>query len=321
MSMHDTKSRGLRAHGHLARSCLAAGSFRLPAADGQSAQLSPARGLDLLCRRPGVAADQSKEPSPAATWSSTGIFIPGRIPGANAKAEASRTETPKPTGQNVGANKADFDRGRFVDTFPEPVTRDTIEHGYHRYMIYCVVCHDPKGTGRGKIVERSIHPPSFHIARLRTAAGRPHLRGGDGGLRSDALVRVADFRARPLGHRRLHSGVTVEPAFSRKPAHARHAKPIGRRTLGKGGAVTSVASDRLHDFRWGRWSLLAGCIALGICVIGAALLGRSGPVFPGVSRRVHVRVGARARRPGHPDDLPPDGGRRGLPDSPRARSG
>ncbi len=94
----------------------------------------------------------------------------GRIPGANAKAEASRTEAPKPTGQNVGANKADFDRGRFVDTFPEPVTSDTIKHGYHRYMIYCVVCHDPKGTGRGKIVERGyIHPPSYHIARLRTA--------------------------------------------------------------------------------------------------------------------------------------------------------
>jgi mono/diheme cytochrome c family protein len=97
-------------------------------------------------------------------------FSTGRIPGANAKAEEARTETPKPAGQNVGANKADFDRGRFVDTFPEPVTRKTIEQGYNRFMIYCVVCHDPKGTGRGKIVERGyIHPPSFHIPRLRTA--------------------------------------------------------------------------------------------------------------------------------------------------------
>jgi mono/diheme cytochrome c family protein len=94
----------------------------------------------------------------------------GRIPGSESKAEAARTETPKPAGQNVGANKADFDRGRFVDAFPEPVTREMLEHGYNRYMIYCVVCHDPMGTGRGKIVERGyIKPPSYHIPRLRTA--------------------------------------------------------------------------------------------------------------------------------------------------------
>jgi mono/diheme cytochrome c family protein len=94
----------------------------------------------------------------------------GRIPGSYTKAEGASTEKPKPLGQNVGANKADFDRGLFVDTFPEPVTHETIEHGYHRFMIYCVVCHDPMGTGRGKIVERGyIKPPSYHIPRLRTA--------------------------------------------------------------------------------------------------------------------------------------------------------
>jgi mono/diheme cytochrome c family protein len=97
-------------------------------------------------------------------------FYTGRIPGSNQKAEAARTDKPLPVGQNVGANKADFDRGRFVDTFPEPVTRDTLKHGYDRYMIYCVVCHDPLGTGRGKIVERGyVRPPSYHIPRLRTA--------------------------------------------------------------------------------------------------------------------------------------------------------
>ena len=36
-------------------------------------------------------------------------------------------------------------------------------------MIYCVVCHDPLGTGKGKIVERGYTaPPSLHIERLRT---------------------------------------------------------------------------------------------------------------------------------------------------------
>lgn len=56
----------------------------------------------------------------------------------------------------------------YVDTFPFPVTRQVIEHGRDRFMIFCVVCHDPLGTGRGKIVERGYtEPPSFHIDRLR----------------------------------------------------------------------------------------------------------------------------------------------------------
>jgi mono/diheme cytochrome c family protein len=55
-----------------------------------------------------------------------------------------------------------------VDTFPFPITREVLQHGYDRYMIYCVVCHDPLGTGRGKIVERGYTPPpSYHIDRLR----------------------------------------------------------------------------------------------------------------------------------------------------------
>lgn len=57
----------------------------------------------------------------------------------------------------------------YVDTFPFPITKDVLEHGYNRYMIFCVVCHDPLGTGRGKIVERGYTaPPSYHIERLRT---------------------------------------------------------------------------------------------------------------------------------------------------------
>lgn len=58
----------------------------------------------------------------------------------------------------------------FVDTFPFPVTRQVVEHGRDRFMIFCVVCHDALGTGRGKIVERGYtDPPSFHIERLRRA--------------------------------------------------------------------------------------------------------------------------------------------------------
>jgi hypothetical protein len=58
----------------------------------------------------------------------------------------------------------------FVDTFPFPITQRVLEHGRHRYMIFCVVCHDPLGTGHGKIVERGYtQPPSYHIERLRQA--------------------------------------------------------------------------------------------------------------------------------------------------------
>jgi mono/diheme cytochrome c family protein len=57
-----------------------------------------------------------------------------------------------------------------ADTFPFPITLDVLKHGHDRYMIYCVVCHDPLGTGHGKIVERGYtRPPSYHIDRLRAA--------------------------------------------------------------------------------------------------------------------------------------------------------
>ena len=58
----------------------------------------------------------------------------------------------------------------FVDKFPFPVTEKIVQHGRGRYMVYCVVCHEPLGTGHGKIVERGYtQPPSYHIERLRKA--------------------------------------------------------------------------------------------------------------------------------------------------------
>jgi hypothetical protein len=60
------------------------------------------------------------------------------------------------------------ENSNYVDTFPFPITRAVLEHGRDRYMIFCVVCHDPLGTGHGKIVERGYTPPpSYHIDRLR----------------------------------------------------------------------------------------------------------------------------------------------------------
>jgi hypothetical protein len=58
----------------------------------------------------------------------------------------------------------------FVKEFPIPIRESVLQYGRERYMIYCVVCHDALGTGRGAIVERGYTPPpSFHIDRLRAA--------------------------------------------------------------------------------------------------------------------------------------------------------
>jgi hypothetical protein len=96
-------------------------------------------------------------------------FYTGRKPGANRQAEMARTEFPLPLGKSVGGKSPNLDESQFVDTFPFPITLQVLAHGRDRYMIYCVVCHDPMGTGRGKIVERGYTPPpSYHIPRLRS---------------------------------------------------------------------------------------------------------------------------------------------------------
>jgi hypothetical protein len=71
----------------------------------------------------------------------------------------------------LGALALEAERqANLVTEFPFPVTEKVIRHGHDRFMIYCVVCHDPLGTGRGMIVQRGYTPPpSFHIDRLRQA--------------------------------------------------------------------------------------------------------------------------------------------------------
>ncbi|HVS37109.1 MAG TPA: cytochrome c, partial [Gemmataceae bacterium] len=51
------------------------------------------------------------------------------------------------------------------------VNDDLLKRGQERFNIYCSVCHDRVGTGNGRIVQRGyLHPPSYHIPRLREAA-------------------------------------------------------------------------------------------------------------------------------------------------------
>jgi mono/diheme cytochrome c family protein len=61
--------------------------------------------------------------------------------------------------------------GKFLNTFPFPVTKDVIERGQERFNVYCAPCHDRLGTGLGMIVRRGYRrPPSYHIDRLRGVA-------------------------------------------------------------------------------------------------------------------------------------------------------
>lgn len=78
-----------------------------------------------------------------------------------------REPAPPPDGGK--APQVDENRD-FAESFPLAVDEQFIRHGRDRYSIYCVVCHDPLGTGHGKIVERGYtRPPSYHIPRLRAA--------------------------------------------------------------------------------------------------------------------------------------------------------
>jgi mono/diheme cytochrome c family protein len=57
-----------------------------------------------------------------------------------------------------------------VDTFPFPITEETVKRGRERYDIFCSVCHGLTGFGDGMIVRRGFRrAASFHDDRLRQA--------------------------------------------------------------------------------------------------------------------------------------------------------
>jgi len=61
--------------------------------------------------------------------------------------------------------------GAYLHAVPMPVTRELLVRGRERYDIYCSVCHDRVGLGRGLVVQRGFRtPPSLHEPRLREQA-------------------------------------------------------------------------------------------------------------------------------------------------------
>jgi mono/diheme cytochrome c family protein len=57
-----------------------------------------------------------------------------------------------------------------IETFPFPITKETVEYGRERYEIFCSVCHGLTGNGDGMVVRRGFRrAASFHDDRLRQA--------------------------------------------------------------------------------------------------------------------------------------------------------
>ncbi len=68
--------------------------------------------------------------------------------------------------QNAAANTYPDD----IDTFPFPITEQTVARGRERYDIFCSVCHGLTGNGDGMIVRRGFRrAASFNDDRLREA--------------------------------------------------------------------------------------------------------------------------------------------------------
>ncbi len=60
--------------------------------------------------------------------------------------------------------------GRFTKNFPIKLTMEILEKGREEYRVFCSVCHDPKGEGRGIVIEKGFREPkSFNEDHLRSA--------------------------------------------------------------------------------------------------------------------------------------------------------
>jgi cytochrome c5 len=82
-----------------------------------------------------------------------------KAPGASA--------TPAPQ-QTSGTQPSDFPDD--IDTFPFPITKETVLRGRERYNIFCSACHGMTGNGDGMIVRRGFRrAASFNDDRLRKA--------------------------------------------------------------------------------------------------------------------------------------------------------
>jgi mono/diheme cytochrome c family protein len=80
--------------------------------------------------------------------------------------EKSAQSTPAPSPASGNQNPYADD----TDTFPFPITDETVKRGRERYNIFCSTCHGLTGNGDGMIVRRGYRKAAnFHEDRLRQA--------------------------------------------------------------------------------------------------------------------------------------------------------
>lgn len=86
--------------------------------------------------------------------------------GKKEKAGQSAPSIPGPSSAGSAANAYADD----IDTFPFPITEETVQRGRERFDIFCSVCHGLTGHGDGMIVRRGYRQAAnFHEDRLRQA--------------------------------------------------------------------------------------------------------------------------------------------------------
>ena len=80
----------------------------------------------------------------------------------------SRRHTPRRRRRHLGAF---VEKATLRQKFPIPVSEAVLTHGYNRYMIYCVVCHDPLAPG--KEGSSSVATPRLHRSTSIASANAP----------------------------------------------------------------------------------------------------------------------------------------------------
>lgn len=109
----------------------------------------------------------------------TGKKSPGGASGSRSSAVAptgttnSNAQTSTGGAQSSSSSSSSSGSAMFpddIDTFPFPVTAETVARGQERYQIFCSMCHGATGVGDGMVVRRGYkQPPSYYTEDLRNA--------------------------------------------------------------------------------------------------------------------------------------------------------
>jgi mono/diheme cytochrome c family protein len=144
---------------------LTIGLLNLPACQQQMAKQPAFRPLEPTSF---YADGRSARPLPAGTVPRDrpiegSTLVTGLMPArAGSAGAAGMVASPNVLGVlSLGVRAAD-PTAEYVNAYPFSINEEALQRGQERYMIFCSVCHDPLGTGKGRIVERGYtQPPSY----------------------------------------------------------------------------------------------------------------------------------------------------------------